>query len=153
MKMRRRQGAVDRDRPPHAGALLVAIAVIVSAACGESPTSPEVQHDLSGRWRGFAQIPTTALETPLEMTLVDEGGRISGTGGGVDCRVFLTCGSFYAYVVTGTREDASVRLNGETPEGRRWLLTGTIDRSGAVMSGVVNASEFPASPFRMTKVP
>ena len=129
------------------------MALIVSAACGESPTAPAIEHDLSGRWRGFAQIPITALDTPLEMTLVDERGQISGSGGGVDCRVFLTCGSFYSYVVTGSRDAGNVRLNGETPEGRRWMLTGTIDRSGTVMSGVLNSSEFPTSPWQMTKVP
>jgi hypothetical protein len=122
-------------------------------ACGSSPTSPDIRHDLTGRWRGFAQIPTTALATPLEMTLADDEGRLSGSGGGVDCRYFLTCGSFYSYVVAGSHDSSTVRLTGETPERRTWTLTGTIDRGGLKMSGTISGSDFPSSPWEMTKQP
>lgn len=132
---------------------VLVFACATATACGGSPTTPEVQPDLSGRWRGFAQIPTTALDTPLEMTLTDEHGTISGSGGGVDCRYFLTCGSFYSYTVTGSHGSTTVSLNGRTPEGRTWVLTGTISRTGGSMSGIVTGQDFPPSPWQMTKVP
>ena len=133
--------------------LLVSAFVLALAACGGAPTAPRIQQDLTGSWRGFAQIPTTGLATPLEMTLTDRAGQITGGGGGVDCRYFLTCGSFHSYVVTGSHDSSSVRLTGETPEKRSWTLTGTIDQSGVRMSGTITGGDFPPSPWHMAKQP
>jgi hypothetical protein len=136
------------------GVLILASVISLSlAACDGSPNAPRIRHDLTGSWRGFAQIPTTGLATPLEMTVTDREGQITGTGGGVDCRYFLTCGSFYSYVITGSHDSSSVRLTGETPERRTWTLTGTIDQSGARMSGTITGEDFPASPWQMVKQP
>jgi hypothetical protein len=133
--------------------LASAVLAVGVPACGGSPTAPAIRHDLTGRWRGFAQIQTTGLPTPLEMTLADRDGQITGTGGGVDCRYFLTCGSFYSYVVSGSHDSRNVTLTGETPDRRTWTLTGTVGSSGLAMSGTITGSDFPRSSWQMTKQP
>jgi hypothetical protein len=136
-----------------AAIILTGLVAPGSFGCGDTPASPSRQHDLTGRWRGFAEIPTTGLATPLEMMLVDRDGILSGTGGGVDCRYFLTCGSFYSYVVTGSHDSSSVTIDGTTPEGRTWSLRGSIDASGERMHGVATSQDFPASPWQMSREP
>jgi hypothetical protein len=144
-------GRPTRRRSP---ALIVLVSLAIGGAfgCGDSPVAPSRRHDLTGRWRGFAQIPTTALATPLEMMLIDDG-ILTGTGGGVDCRYYLTCGSFYSYVVTGSHDSSTLRLDGTTPEGRTWTLRGTIDADGERMAGIASSRDFPDSPWQMSKEP
>lgn len=131
--------------------VLVSVAFGALLACGGSPAAPHTRQDLTGRWRGFAEIPTTGLATPLEITQIDDNGALTGNGGGVDCRYFATCGSFYSYVVTGSHEASRLTLNGRTPEGRTWTLSGSIDSSGLSMDGVVLSQDFPTSPWQMSK--
>jgi hypothetical protein len=136
-----------------AAIILVSLVAVSSFGCGDRPASPSQQHDLTGRWGGFAQISTTGLATPLEMMLVDDDGILTGTGGGVDCRYFLTCGSFYSYTVTGSHDSSSVRIDGTTPEGRTWTLRGSIDAGGTRMEGIATSQDFPASPWQMSRQP
>lgn len=133
--------------------LLIAGTCVATIGCGDSPTAPEVLQDLTGRWRGFAQISSIALPTPLEMTLTDAGGQLSGTGGGVDCRFFLTCGFFYSYVVSGSHDASRIQLTGETPDRRTWTLTGTLDARGQNVFCTIGGPELPVSPCQMAKQP
>jgi hypothetical protein len=85
------------------------------------------------------------------MMLQDDDGILTGTGGGVDCRYYLTCGSFYSYVVTGSHDSSTLRLDGTTPEGRTWILRGTIDADGERMVGIASSRDFPDSPWQMSR--
>lgn len=137
----------------HRSVLMLILVALGIAACDSSPAAPTTLQDLTGRWRGVAHIPMTALPTPLEMTLTDSDGQLTGHGGGVDCRYFWTCGSFYSYAVGGTHDTTTVRLKGETPEGRTWTLTGTVDAAGSNIFGTIAGPDFPASPCQMARQP
>jgi len=126
-------------------ALVVALAL---PACS-SPTSPGP--DLSGHWQGEALIPTTGLPTPLNMDLTDANGILTGSGGGVDCRYFTTCGAFYSYTVAGSHDGRRVSLQGRTPPGRGWMAIGTLGADGRSMSGTIFSDDFPTSPWNMAR--
>jgi len=127
---------------------LIAALAMALPAC----SSPESSHpDLSGHWRGEARIPTTGLPTPLNMDLTDMAGILTGSGGGVDCRVFATCGSFFSYMVRGSHTDKTIILQGITPEGRSWTATGTLGADGRSMSGALSSADFPNSPWSMSR--
>lgn len=127
----------------------LALALLAGAACGHGiePSGP----DLSGRWRGQAEIGM-GLATPLDMTLRDDGGHLTGNGGGVDCRYFLYCGSFGTYSVSGTHDEGRFRLQGTSIYGPTWTLEGRLLPDGT-LSGLVAGSEVPSSTWRMTRVP
>ena len=125
---------------------LAALALLAgSCNSGLEPSGP----DLSGRWRGQAEIGM-GLATPLEMTLKDQGGQITGTGGGADCRYFIYCGSFGSYSVTGTHDERRIRLNGVSIYGPTWTLEGRLD--GDTASGPVAGSDIPGGNWHMTRV-
>jgi hypothetical protein len=128
--------------------LLLAVALATSVSCRNTlkPSGP----DLSGRWRGEVVLGT-GLPTFLRMTLQDDGGRITGTGGEVDCRYFVYCSSFGTYTVTGTHDDTRIRLNGASISGPTWQLEGRID--GETLSGIAGGTDIPDGPWQMTRVP
>lgn len=105
--------------------------------------------DLSGRWVGQAELGS-GLPTILDMTLQDAGGRITGSGGGADCRYFNYCGSFGSYTVTGTHDEARIRLSGASIYGPTWTLEGRIE--GGALAGAAAGSDIPDGSWRMTRV-
>jgi hypothetical protein len=127
----------------------LALALLAGAGCGRGiePSGP----DLSGRWRGQAEIGM-GLATPLEMTLRDDGGLLTGSGGGVDCRYFSYCASFGTYSVSGTHDADRIRLNGTSIYGPTWTLEGRLLADGT-LSGLVAGTDVPSSPWHMTRVP
>jgi hypothetical protein len=127
--------------------LVLVAALLVGGGCRNSlePSGP----DLSGRWRGEAVLGT-GLPTFLRMTLEDDGGRITGSGGDVDCRYFVYCSSFGTYTVTGTHDERRIRLNGVSIYGPTWQLEGRID--GDTLSGLAAGSDIPDGPWQMTPV-
>jgi hypothetical protein len=91
------------------------------------------------------------LPTPLEMTLVDSEGSFTGEGGGVDCRYFVLCGSFYSYSVAGSHQNLAITIEGTADNGRRWTLRGTIEFNGTAMSGTGSGDDFDEGPWQMTR--
>ena len=83
----------------------------------------------------------------------DNGGTLTGAGGGADCRFFPMCGSFSAYTVSGTHDAVRVALNGATQGGRTWTLTGTLSDGASRMSGTGSGSEFGPSRWELQKRP
>jgi hypothetical protein len=127
----------------------IALALLAAAGgcnSGIGPSGP----DLSGRWRGQADIEP-GLPTILDMTLQDRGGNVTGSGGGVDCRYFVYCSSFGSYTVTGTHDETRIRLHGVSIYGPTWTMEGRID--GETLSGPVAGTGFPNSNWQMTRVP
>lgn len=131
---------------------VLALVALLSGCDG--PAAPELppMRDLSGKWSGTAIIGG-GLPTPLKMTLVDVNGTLTGSGGEVDCRYFVNCGSFYTYTVTGTHDRERITLNGVPPNDRIWTMVGTISRDGRVLSGTVTGKEVDLSPWSMVPVP
>ena len=131
-------------------------AALLTAGCGSTiePSGP----DLGGHWRGLAEIVGGSFSspldrtTPLDMTLRDDGGRLTGTGGGVDCRYFTYCGSFGTYSVVGSHDGERIRLQGTSIYGPTWTLEGRLAADGT-LSGLVAGTEVPSSSWRMTRVP
>jgi hypothetical protein len=126
----------------------LALALAGSGGCHNTlePSGP----DLSGRWRGEAVLGM-GLPTFLRMTLQDDGGRITGSGGEVDCRFFVYCSSFGTYTVSGTHDGTRIRLNGVSIYGPTWQLEGRID--GGTLSGLAAGTDIPDGPWQMTRVP
>jgi len=126
----------------------LALAVVATlAACGHGiePSGP----NLGGHWRGAAVIGA-GLPTPLDMTLADDGGQVTGNGGHVDCRYFTYCGSFGTYTVAGTHDDEWMRLQGTSIYDRTWLLEAHLEKDGT-LAGTVTGSEFLRAPFTMAR--
>jgi len=46
------------------------------------------------------------------MTLADSQSSFTGDGGGVDCRSFVLCGSFYSYSVRGSHVNLAILIDG-----------------------------------------
>jgi hypothetical protein len=126
----------------------IALAVLAATGGCNSGIGPSGL-DLSGRWRGQAEIGM-GLPTLLDMTLQDQGGRLTGSGGGVDCRYFIYCSSFGTYSVTGTHDETRIRLSGVSIYGPTWTMEGRID--GEALSGPVAGTEFANSNWQMTRV-
>jgi hypothetical protein len=132
------------------GIALVALWLVTSGCDnGISPSGP----DLGGHWRGQVEVEGTPLDeiTPLEMTLRDVGGRVTGDGGGADCRYFTYCGSFGSYSVAGNHDEKRIRLFGTSIYGPTWALEGQLESDGS-LSGVVRGTDVPRSTWRMTRV-
>ena len=128
---------------------VIALALLTATAgcnSGIGPSGP----DLSGRWRGQADVGM-GLPTLLDMTLEDHGGNVTGSGGGVDCRYFLYCSSFGTYSVTATHDETRIRLSGVSIYGPTWTMEGRIE--GDVLSGPVAGTDIPSGNWRMTRVP
>ena len=125
-----------------------------NTGCGRSPTAPAPPlPDLSGHWEGLIDITMWPLPTPMAVDLTDNGGTLTGSGGGADCRFFPMCGSFSAYTVSGTHDAVRVALNGATQGGRTWTLTGTLSDGASQMSGTGSGSEFGPSRWELQKRP
>lgn len=124
---------------------LAAVATLAACGHGLQPSGP----DLSGHWRGFATIGD-GLPTPLDMTLADDRGHVTGSGGNVDCRYFTYCGSFGTYSVSGTHDDEWMRLQGASIYDRTWVLEAHLERDGT-LAGTVTGSEFLRAPFTMSR--
>jgi len=91
------------------------------------------------------------LATPLDMTLSDAQGSFTGSGGGVDCRYFVLCGSFYSYSVRGSHANLAITIEGTSDNGRRWTLRGTIQFDGTSMSGTGEGDDFEEGPWQMSR--
>ena len=89
----------------------------------------------------------------MAIDLTDAGRTLSGLGGGADCRFFPMCGSFSSYTVSGSHDGVRVTLNGVTPSGRTWALTGTLSNNAARMSGTGSGSDFDPSQWELDKRP
>jgi hypothetical protein len=139
---------IEVMRPAHVarGVSLALLAAAGGCNSGLGPSGP----DLSGRWRGQAEIGM-GLATILDMTLQDQGGSITGSGGGADCRYFVYCSSFGTYTVTGTHDETRIRLNGVSIYGPTWTLEGRLD--GETASGPVAGTDIPSGNWQMTRVP
>src|SRR6476660_2244911 len=100
---------------------VLALSALAATSCGHD-TTPLL--DLSGRWVGQADVWTpdiqSTLPTYLAMTLIDQGGLLTGTGGGADCRYFPHCDSFGSFTVNGSHDDDSIRLVGVSQYGPTW---------------------------------
>lgn len=125
----------------------LATALLVGAGCGGNPIEPSGP-DLDGEWRGYAAIGMGAA-APLVMNLDDQGGRITGTGGGADCKYFLYCSSLGSFSVTGSHDERRVRLFGTSIYGPTWTMEGTI--SGDTMSGLVAGTDMPQGTWQLTR--
>jgi hypothetical protein len=134
--------------PRRSGLALVAALALALPGC---PAPSEPLPDLTGHWRGEARIATTALPTPLDMDLTDAAGTLTGAGGGVDCRYFTTCGSFFSYTVAGSHDARRLTLQGRTPQGRTWTARGTLGADGRSLSGTISSDDFSSSPWSMTR--
>jgi hypothetical protein len=128
-----------------------ALAFLLGGCDGPSdPTPPTPEPNLTGAWSGRGMWGF-GLPTPLEMTLEDSSGSFTGTGGGVDCRYFVLCGSFYSYQVRGSHEKLAITIEGVSDSGRRWALRGTIQFDGASMSGTGEGDDFDEGPWQMSR--
>jgi hypothetical protein len=131
----------------------VALAAFIATACGDSLTGP--LPDVSGPWVGQAEVWTPAIQgtlpTYLAMRLIDQDGRITGTGGGADCRFFPHCNSFGSFTVSGSHDDDGIRLVGTSDFGPTWTLVGRIEADGS-LRGTGRGSAFQSATWRMERV-
>ena len=132
---------------------LAAWVALGAGGCDRSPAAPTPRPNLSGRWTGQIYITAAPIPTPMQIDLTDNAGLLSGTGGGADCRFFVMCGSFSSYSVSGSHDGVRVTLNGVTPSGRTWTLTGTLSNNAARMSGTGSGSDFAPSQWELDKRP
>jgi hypothetical protein len=128
-----------------------ALALLLDGCDGPAdPTPPPPEPDVTGAWSGRGMWGF-GLPTPLEMTLQDSSDSVTGTGGGVDCRYFVLCGSFYSYSVRGSHANLAITLEGTSDSGRRWTLRGTIQFDGTSMSGTGEGDDFAEGPWQMSR--
>ena len=131
----------------------VTLAALAALACGSSPTGP--LPDVSGPWVGQADVWTPdiqgTLPTYLAMTLTDQDGRITGTGGGADCRFFPHCDSFGSFTVSGSHDDEGIRLVGTSAYGPTWTLVGRFQANGT-LNGTGRGSTFQSATWQMARV-
>src|SRR6185295_18075611 len=130
--------------------IALAVAALALSGCGDSVTGPVA--DLSGPWVGQADVWTPdiqgALPTYLAMTLIDDHGRITGTGGGADCRFFPHCDSFGSFTVNGSHDDDGIRLVGISAYGPTWTLVGKLNADGS-LGGTGRGSRFQSATWAM----
>jgi hypothetical protein len=138
----------------HRARLSAAIALAaLASACSHSVTGPLL--DLSGPWVGQADVWTPDIQgnlpTYLAMTLIDSNGRITGTGGGADCRFFPHCDSFGSFTVNGSHDADSIRLVGISAYGPTWTLVGKLNADGS-LGGTGRGSTFQSATWSMARV-
>lgn len=131
--------------------LPILIALVATwASCAHAPPVQDV--DLTGQWVGSGvavprdsrgPVPGSAVRLWFELDLVDDGGRISGTGtiGPADLP-----GTPKPITITGTLRNGRLRLRMALPEPfTPNMLIGGL-RDAATIEGTVGQARFMTSP-------
>lgn len=129
------------------GALSAAV-LAATAGCSGNPIEPSGPN-LTGEWRGTVAVGMGAAGVVV-LNLEDQGGRISGTGGGADCRYFAYCAGFWSFSVTGQHDERRVRIFGTSVSGPTWTMEGTLTDC-CTMSGLVAGSDIPQGTWELTR--
>ena len=121
-------------------ALLVALGLLASPACGKDSTGP-ARIEVEGQWSG--QLQSDGGSALLVMTLTETNGTVTGSGN------IATGTDAIALDANGTYSPPNVSLTLTAPGFSNMNLTATVGQTQ--MTGTINGSGFVSASVSLTR--